>query len=406
MMLEIPIHGIAAGGDGIGRTAEGLAVFVPRTAPGDVVEVSLVRRKARYAKGRVVRLASPGAVRVEPQCRHYRDDGCGGCQLQHLSLAAQLEAKRRLVGDALRRIGRQDVADPPIAASRDSWRYRTKVKLAVARGRIGLRRHDNPNEVFELEDCLIVREPIQGLWAKLRDLRHRLPCELEALILREDRRERLHLVAVGGDVEWDPRPLAEALGDPNLSIWLQPVKGAARVVLGPVKGFPAMAFEQVNRFAADRIRVAAVDSLGSIEGRVVWDLYSGVGDTANMLAARGARAWSVESDRSAVEWGELHGSSRVTRIVDLVEEALTRLPVPDAVVLNPPRSGVSRVVTRWLEAWAQESEDPRVVYMSCDPATLARDLARVPSLRIDTLEAYDLFPQTAHVETLARLEAA
>jgi len=145
--------------------------------------------------------------------------------------------------------------------------------------------------------------------------------------------------------------------------------------------------------------------LGDVQGLVVWDLYSGVGDTAELLADRGAGVWTVDSDRSAVEWGRQNGTARVTRIAGLVEEELARLPEPSAVVLNPPRTGLVFQVTEWLNRWSVES-GARVVYVSCDPATLARDIARMPRLAVTALTAYDLFPQTAHVETLAVLEGA
>jgi 23S rRNA (uracil1939-C5)-methyltransferase len=405
MSPVVAIDGIAAGGDGVGRLADGMAVFVPRTAPGDRADIEIVVQKQRFARGRLVRLAAASPSRIEPTCPHYRDDDCGGCQLQHLALSTQLEAKRRLVGDALRRIGKRAVEDPPIVPSPIEWRYRTRVKLTAAADRIGFRVYDCPDEVFWLEDCLIVREPLMALWAGLVRRRVLLPLSVESLVLREDRAGLKHVVVIGGDTPWDARSLADALGDPSLSIWWQPRKGAARVVNGPRTGFPATAFEQVSREAGSSLRAAVVDALGEVGGRVVWDLYGGIGETADLLAERGASAWSVERDRGAVEWGKRHGSKAVTRIAGLVEESLQRLPEPDVVVLNPPRAGTVPRVTRWLEAWAARPGRRRVVYVSCDPATLARDLARMPRFEIERIEAYDLFPQTAHVETLVTMEA-
>ncbi len=401
----VSISAIASGGDGVGRLADGMTIFVPRTAPGDTAEVHVVRRKSHYAHGRLLELRSVGQNRENPRCQHYREDDCGGCQLQHLTMPAQLEAKRRFVGDAVRRIGRRLVSDPPITASPTPWRYRTKVTLAVGGGRIGLRRLDQPAEVFDLADCLIVREPLMALWARLSKSRGLLPGGLKSLILREDRAAGLHVVAVGGETCWDAGPLAQDIGDRSICFWWQPGGGVARVVAGRRTGYPATAFEQVNRRLAHAIRLAAVEALGDVQGRVVWDLYGGVGDTAELLADRGARVWTVDCDRSAVEWGQQHGIAGVTRIAGLVEDEVARLPVPFAVVLNPPRTGVGSGVTEWLDRWSF-SPGPRVAYVSCDPATLARDIARMPRLAVATLTAYDVFPQTAHVETLAVLEGA
>ena len=168
-----------------------------------------------------------------------------------------------------------------------------------------------------------------------------------------------------------------------------------------------MAFEQVNTELAKQIRLAAVDGLGDVADKTVWDLYGGVGDTAELLSDRGARVCSIDSDRAAVEWGISRGSSRVKRLAGRVEENLHRMRTPDAIVVNPPRSGLATPVTRFLEEGAKGAggaELRQLAYISCDPATLARDLSRMPSLTIRSLTAFDLFPQTAHVETLALLE--
>src|SRR6266480_5840043 len=129
----VTITGIAAGGDGVGRLADGRAVFVPRTAPGDRIKIKdgslkLLRNFGRAAVGEV---AGPGPGRVTPPCPHYTQDRCGGCQLQHLEYDAQLAAKRAIVGDALRRIGKMEVADPDIVEAVEEWRYSTKVAMAV-----------------------------------------------------------------------------------------------------------------------------------------------------------------------------------------------------------------------------------------------------------------------------------
>jgi 23S rRNA (uracil1939-C5)-methyltransferase len=403
---SVRISGIAAGGDGVGRLADGLAVFVPRTAPGDVADVEVYRRKQRFARARLVSLRTPGSGRSDPPCEHYLRDRCGGCQLQHLSISTQLEVKRKLVGEAVRRIGKRQVEDPPIVPSPTDWRYRSKIRLSVHEGRIGLRPEDQPDSTFQLNDCLIVSERVMDLWRKLREQRRWLPASLNSLLLREDREGTLHVVAVGGSVAWDAGPLAAALDDPSISFWWKPERGAPRVIAGVRTGFPPVAFEQVNTDLAHTIRVAAVDGLGQVADEVVWDLYGGVGDTAELLSQRGARVSTVDWDGAAVEWGKAHGSAGVERIAGRVEEVLFRLPEPGAIAVNPPRTGLDAVVTRFIEQWGQRLRGRRVAYVSCDPATLARDLTRMPSLRVGSLMAYDLFPQTAHVETLAILEAA
>lgn len=403
----VAISGIVAGGDGVGRLDDGMAVFVSRTAPGDQAEIEVTERKRRFARARLVSLSTSSPSRVDPTCPHYERDRCGGCRLQHLSEAAQREVKRCLVGDAIRRIGKRDVPDPPIVPSPSAWRYRSKITLAIADGHIGLHREDRPGSPFDLEDCLLVSERVMQLWTSVRGNRRLLSGDLDSLVLREDRDGRLHVMAIGGDVAWDAAPLAAELGDERICYWWRPGKGAARIVAGSRTGFPAVAFEQVNTELAKQIRLAAVDGLGDVADKTVWDLYGGVGDTAELLSDRGARVCSIDSDRAAVEWGISRGSSRVKRLVGRVEENLHRMRTPDAIVVNPPRAGLATPVTRFLEEGAKGAggaELRQLAYISCDPATLARDLSRMPSLTIRSLTAFDLFPQTAHVETLALLE--
>ncbi len=407
-MTRVTIERIAAGGDGVGRLSDGMTVFVPRTAPGDVAEIEVTERHPRYARGRVAALETRSPLRVEAACAHYDADACGGCQLQHLSEDAQREWKRRIVGDALRRIAKRDVEDPAIVAAPTAWRHRTKISLHVSAdgARIGFHPWDRPAHVFQLDDCRIARESLMRLWRAVRGAAAHLPRGVESAVLREDRRGAMHLVLVGGTPPWDSAPLMEATGMAEVSCWWQPRGGAARVVAGPSTGFPALAFAQIFPDLADRIRHDAIAGLGPMEGKAVWDLYGGVGDGARALAAAGADVWSVDADRTAIEWAERQGGQggRITYLAGRVEEVLHRLPEPDLVVLNPPRAGCHARVTKALDRLT--SHVSRIAYVSCDPATLARDLGRMPGLAIVQVTAYDLFPQTSHVETVAILEAA
>ena len=418
-MTTLLIDGIAAGGDGVGRHPDGRVVFVPRTSPGDVAEVSEVERRPRFVRARLLNVKEPGADRITPECLHYTSDDCGGCQLQHLAYDAQLGAKRRIVGDALRRIGKLAVEDPPVVESPRQWRYRAKISLAVAETSagtvIGLHRYTEPQRVFELRDCLITRQSIMALWESVRPHGHLLPQPLDVVVLKEDREGGLHLVAVAakphhadgaGNRPWDARPLARAVGDATISYWWKPWRGAERVVAGPRTGFPALSFEQVNPELAAVIRAEAVNSLGDITGCIVWDLYGGVGETAALLAERGATVWSVDSDRSAKEWAVREKRSGVRHVSDRVENVLGKLPKPGAVVVNPPRAGLTEPVAAWLDAWGSKQPGVRLAYVSCDPATLSRDLTRMPSFSLERLKAFDVFPQTSHIESLAVLQAS
>ena len=400
----VAITGIAGGGDGVGRLADGRAVFVPRTAPGDQValEAGRIERRRSYARGRDARIVVPGPDRVAPACPHYEGDRCGGCQLQHLAYPAQLAAKRRIVGDTLRRIGRLATDDPAIEAAVRPWRYRAKVSLASGRHGIGYHRYDDPERVFPLVDCHIADERLMALWAGVRG---RLPPRTERVTLRLDREGRRHLIVASAGEPWlDADRLRVAVGGDDVVCWWAPPEGAARVMAGPETGFPATAFEQVNPEMGAAARGWASDALGDVAGRVVWDLYGGVGDTALRLAAAGADAISVDADERAVAWARGRAVPRPVRfIAGRAEDVVARLPEPHAVVLHPPRSGLHWDVTLRLTA----APVARIAYISGDPATLARDLSRLgATYRLAAVRAFDLFPQTAHVETVAVLEGA
>lgn len=411
-MSAVRIRAIAAGGDGVGALDSGKTVFVPRTAPGDVVTVELVEERPRWARGRLLRIDEPSPDRVEPACPHYEADACGGCQLQHLALAAQHAAKSRIVGDALRRIGGlRDHPDPPIAEAPDPWRYRSRVTLAAQGNAIGYHRFDAPGEVFDLIDCRLASSQLMHLWTAVSAHRGLLPGPFDSLTLREDPAGGRHVVVEGpvGD-RWDATPLADAVGEPDVAYWRREADGRVRSAGGVPSTFPVGAFDQVQRGFGERIREVALRALGEVAGRVVWDLYAGFGDAAGRLVAEGAQVHAVESDQSAVAVGEertaASGPGSATWHCGRVEQVVGRLPQPSGVLMNPPRAGLADAVADHLERWATATRGARAAYVSCDPATLARDLRRMRALRPVAVTAYDLFPQTAHVESVAALEAA
>jgi 23S rRNA (uracil1939-C5)-methyltransferase len=405
-VTAVRILRVATGGDGVGRLEDGRTVFVPRTAPGDLVEITQLRAHRRYARARSSRLLESSASRVEPRCPHYVHDECGGCQLQHLDSAAQREARRGFVGDALRRIGRLDAPDPEIVAG-EEFDYRTKITLAVDEGgrRIGLHPLDRPDRVFDLVRCHITTSELMSLWAELRGLRGLLPSGLRQVVLRLDRSGGLHLVLVMDETErWNGADALHgelAVRGLEPTLWLQPEGGEAVVVAGAAGPFPATVFEQVHPAMGDKVRAFALAALGEVEGRHVWDLYAGIGETTSALILAGASVESVESDPRAVAEAEARGPA-AERHVGRVERILGRLRTPTLVITNPPRSGLDARVAAELEHRSPQ----RIVYISCDPATLARDLTRMPSFRLATAMAFDLFPQTAHVETVAVLDRA
>lgn len=403
----VSIGSIAAGGDGIGRMSDGRVVFVPRTAPGDRIELrdGSLRRHRNFARAELGEIVEPGPARVVPPCPHYVADHCGGCQLQHVAYDGQLSAKRAIVGDTLRRIGKLDIGDPEIVEALEEWRYRAKISMAAKGGgapTVGLHPYDRTNFVFPLADCHITDFRLMALWRELRGHVSLLPFPLTRLTLRLDRHAGRHVIAESAGEPWlNAEELRRTLGT-DIVCWWQPVDGAARVVAGPATGFPATAFEQVNPGMGALARRWAVEQLGDVRSQTVWDLYGGIGDTAALLAEGGAAVVSVDADEKAVTWAR--GRLPAVRFIAArAEDILPSLPAPHAVVVNPPRAGL-----HWDVSLRLTSEPvPKLVYISCDPATLARDLARINvNYVVKAVRAFDLFPQTAHVETVAVLEAA
>ncbi len=408
-LAEVEILRLAAGGDGVGRWTDGRAVFVPRTAPGDLVEVEARRVYRRHVAGRVRRLISPGPGRVSPRCAHYDGDDCGGCQFQHLALDVQLEAKSSMVGDALRRIGKVACSDPEVHSDGRAWGYRNKITLSRndAGSGFGFHCYHDPNRVFDLDRCEIAAPGLNELWDALAPRVNDLGPEVERLVLRLDPDGGQHiLVRTGSNRAGDSAQVAaalEALGP--ATVWHEPRGGPARRLAGPVADRGAVGFEQVNREMAARVRHDALEDLAPVDGCHVWDLYAGSGEASRDLAAAGATVEAVERDPHAGELGRHRASGLPVRWHEGdVEAVLPRLAPSDRVMVNPPRTGLSRRACRLL----LDRRPRRMVYVSCDPATLARDLgillAGGADYQVTRVRAYDLFPQTAHVETVVRVE--
>jgi 23S rRNA (uracil1939-C5)-methyltransferase len=429
----ITIDRVAAGGDGVGRL-RGLAVFVPRTAPGDVAQIAYTTH-GRHARGRVLQLLEASPLRVAPRCRHYEADRCGGCQLQHLEASAQRRVRQEIVQDSLRRIGGREIPLPAIASAAP-WGYRGRLTLTLQRrgtGWVGgLHPHDDPTRIFPLEECAIAHPALVTVWGAIRPLLHaNTPALPDAASLRLSVRlddagaglgaePTVSLVITGGRTWGARESWAEAVrhadGRIRHVLWTPetPPAGLAGAASETGPGAKeAMAFAQVNAGVADTLRTFVFGEVMAMTPRLVIDGYAGTGRLATQLAEAGVNVVAIEADAAGAAAGEARaraaGSAVATRVrvvCDLVERALLRLegPVahPEVVVLNPPRRGVDVVVTRWLEHEAPRSVRA-VVYVSCDPGTLARDLARLPSWRVAAVQCFDMFPQTAHVETVCVL---
>ncbi len=405
--VTVTIDSIAAGGDGIGRS-NGLVVFVPRTAPGDVVTAQ-ISGKGHFARGTLRSIVSPSSVRIEPPCPHYTTDKCGGCQLQHMTYEATLAAKQMIIRDSLERIGKRKVAPPPIERSPKEWRYRTKLTLAMrrrgARWIAGLHPYDDPSHLFPLSDCPITDRRVVAAWREIMDADAYFP---DAKELRGSVRITSSgptFVMIGGQ-SWAARAQFSASVPSIYAVWWEPADDKPRRLLydrRPDRA-PSASFAQVNAEMAEILRSYLLDRARSYEPRSVIDAYAGAGHTAISLSEQGVSVTAIELDTDASEWSASRLAEPSRAIRARVENALPGLFPTDLVILNPPRAGVDARVTATLEAEVGHLRG--VIYVSCNPATLARDLSRLPSYKIESLRAFDMFPQTAHVETVCELSPA
>ncbi len=409
------VDAISAGGRGVARLEDGRVCFVPLAAPGDVLDVAVTRERRRWTEGRILRVIEAGEARRPAPCPHY--ERCGGCALQHVEYQAQLAAKAAVVADALRRIGGWDAGLPEVVASPVEWRYRNRVTFTLRRlagGRVvaGFFGRETPGRVVDIDArCLLPEEPLTAAWGALREAwgggARRLPGGRELrLTLRSARRGRVVLVIDGGAGVGEPAVLAERV--PGLvAVWHRP-RGADRprpLFVDPDAadedaGFEgANAFRQVNPSAAALLAADVASRVRAEPGTRVVEAYAGDAPHARAAAAAGADAVAIERDPAAVERGRRLGPAVDVRAGEVELRLPGALPA-EVVVLNPPRAGLSAEVADVLE----RGDAGRLVYVSCDPATLARDIARLAgAYRPVAVRAFDLFPQTAHVETVVEL---
>ncbi|MGI9076773.1 MAG: class I SAM-dependent RNA methyltransferase, partial [Gemmatimonadaceae bacterium] len=373
-----------------------------------------VKKGSRFARAelRTLRVASP--ERVEPLCMHYTRDKCGGCQLQHISYNAQLKAKARIIRDAFERIGKRAVAAIHVRPSAPQWRYRRKLTLALRRREIsddgsrigsewiaGLHPFDDPANVFPLEECPITGDAVMDIWRAILRAESLLP---DARSLRGAVRvdqSAATFVLEGGNSWPGFEGFMSAVPELN-AIWWTPARGTRRLMTGGEPNAQSGAvFLQVNASVAAELQHYVVQRTMAYRPDRVIDAYSGIGEIASVLSDAGVQTTAIDLDPAAVARCAqlLPFGSRA--IAGRVEELLSDFLPADVVLLNPPRTGIDANVCEALQRVCGATR--AIIYTSCNPATLARDVARLPGYRVARIEAFDMFPQTAHVETVCEL---
>jgi 23S rRNA (uracil1939-C5)-methyltransferase len=412
--ITLDLDGIAHGGEAIGRHDEKV-IFVSYAIPGERVRVEIVEEKERWARARLLEVVQPSPDRIEPPCPYFGPDRCGGCQWQHIAYERQAELKGEIVADQLRRLGH--MADPPvadvIALAADegvlAYSYRNFVQFVrSAGGQFGFRQGAS-QQITPIDRCLLLHDRLDELhaamdldWPELTGVSLRAGINTgQALILMEtaaDDLPELELDLPAACAVRTRRGVQPLIGEP----WIEEMVAERRYHISAESSFPA------NTVGAEAL-VEVVRRYADVQpGDVVLDAYCGVGLFALALTHAAGEVIGIEPSPSACEdfarnAGDLPHINLHEGAVDEVLPALqAQGQRVDVAVMNPPRTGAGEAVIRELA----ELGPRRIVYVSCDPATLARDVVHLTAAgyRLVEVQPVDMFPQTVQVETVALWE--
>jgi 23S rRNA (uracil1939-C5)-methyltransferase len=444
--LELTIDSLAFGGNGVARL-NGFVVFVRRGLPGDTVRARVTKVQRRHAEALATEILSSGPHRVDAPCRHY--PACGGCRFQDLAYEAQIASKQEQVADALRRIA--GISEPPlepILPAEEIFHYRNKLEYSFTQTEdgpaLGFHKAGRWDEVLEIERCWLATElgnsirNAVGDWARGDRLVAYDQAEhsgyLRHLVVREGRNTGQVLVQLvtgpgekfdtGGFVDllrgfpevrsihWSVNETpAEVTNLPTQLLWGE--EAIEEELCGLRFRVRPNAFLQTNTAMAERLYGLAQEFAALTGNETVFDLYCGIGTIGLLLAADALTVWGVEvSEESvacALENAELNGISNAAFFAGNVGQSLQELHErsgdPDVVVVDPPRAGLAGKALKRLG----EIGAPRIVYVSCNPTTLAGDAKRLRDdygYELRRAKPVDMFPHTPHVETVALLEPA
>jgi 23S rRNA (uracil1939-C5)-methyltransferase len=450
--LDLEISSLAFGGQGIARL-DNFVVFVSGAVPGDAVRTTVTKVKRRFAEARLEQILRPSADRVDARCRHF--GSCGGCRWQSLAYPVQLDYKTQQVRDSLERIGGLEGFEVvPIRGMDDPWRYRNKVEFSIGAGAdglpvVGFRPPGRWDEVVPLSECRFLPEESEGIrglveeWLREKSLapwdpralsgyaRHltvrqayftgeilvslvTAPGELPQPGELTDRLRESFPGLVGVVHATNDRQAELASGLPHETLWGRP--HLYEQLHGLRFKVSLDAFFQTNSRMAEQLYSVAADEAALSGREVVWDLYSGIGSIALYLARRARSVLGIEVVQPAVEDARvnarenglanatfLEGDARVVlkEVLEGRGPLTEELAKPDVVVVDPPRAGLAKkVVERIAKAGPK-----RIVYVSCNPATMAGNAAHFAELgyALRRVTPVDMFPHTPHIEAVGLL---
>jgi len=402
--FELDLETMAHGGAAMGRH-EGRVIFMPYAIPGERVRAAITEEKERFAYAELVEVLSASPDRAEPPCPHFGAGRCGGCQWQHIAYPAQLDYKRAVLADQLRRVG--GIADPPVRPTLPSpfpWGYRAHMTFtASSEGWLGLWSANREN-LIPIETCAILNPALMALFAQL-DL-DAPEIERVRFQIGSSPDDAMLVLETGDDLPPEivldlPVSVNLLLSD-NQPVNLIGKSAVSYAVLGRQFRVTAGGFFQSNPAVAEVLVQEVMSRLDLKGDETVLDLYSGVGLFTAFLAERAGLVVSVESYPPAVTdaGANLADCDNLDIIEGSVESVLADLEEPIGVALvDPPRTGLSVDVVDALARLAP----PTLMYVSCDPATLSRDAARLvkKGYRLLDVQPVDMFPQTFHIEAAA-----
>src|SRR4051794_8651266 len=428
--LDLEVEGIAFGGNGIARQG-GFVVFVAGGLPGDRVRAEITKAKRNFAEARTLELLRPGAERIPDACTHAGEP-CPGAPWQGLPYESQLAHKQEQVGEALTRIGKLEGFElEPIVAAGEQWRYRNKLEYSFGETDgelvLGFHARGRWDLVVGAEDCRLASERGNAArnavrdWARLDAIppydRRAKEGVLRNLVVREGRRTgelQTRLVTSPASFPRPPVDLHTVIEGPSGGTdGPTGVLGAERIterVCGLDLELSHTAFFQTNTEMAERLYGVVSDLAGLEGGERVFDLYCGIGTIGLTLAPSAGEVWGLDivpeaiadaernAERNGIANARFRAANARTGVRPLLEEAGR----PDLVVIDPPRSGLSQKIVRRV----LECEPKRIVYVSCNPTTLAPNAAQLrdAGYRLARVRPVDMFPQTPHIECVASFE--
>lgn len=420
--MTLPIEGeitsFAFGGKGILRNAEGLVVFVPFTAPGEKVSYCITKQKKQYAEGELLKVLKASPHRITPLCPYFTQ--CGGCQLQHLDYPYQVTLKQQSVQEALVRVYPEVKVE--CAPSATEWNYRRRIHLTLKPAKEGFESGyitTDHHSLIQVQQCPIFLPADHPLIPQVARIAKKLNAQPEnngkatLIKLQEDRfLVHFHFKQFPKNAE---KVLKDSLSLPIAGLCLSAPGHEIKIgeeslnfAIGDLSfRYTPRAFIQNHPEESQLIYQSIQDQIEASKPDLLLDLYSGIGITSLLASPHCQSIDAVESNREAISLAKQNASANNRKNIlfhqGLVEEKLIQLlkKKPDMAISNPPREGMEKIACEMLAS----STVKRLIYISCHPATLARDLKffKEKGFKLEMARAFDMFPQTGHIETMAIL---